>query len=91
MLAYYDWVGCNLLMFTLFRTEERGAGWYRLTREILKLPEASSKESSKDKSKKIKRPQPLIKLVMRRFRNSIVYFCVHVYLVLLSSQVVKLV
>ncbi|KAH1251615.1 hypothetical protein GmHk_05G014449 [Glycine max] len=43
------------------RTEERAAGWYRLTREILKLPDASSKESSKDKQK-MKRPQLLIKL-----------------------------
>ncbi|KAK7318053.1 hypothetical protein RJT34_02750 [Clitoria ternatea] len=51
------------------RTEERAGGWYRLTREILKLPEASSKESSKDKSK-MKRPQPLIKLVMRRLESS---------------------
>lgn len=66
------------------RTEERAAGWYRLTREMLKLPEApslSSKDanintkdlppkSSKDKSKKIKRPQPLIKLVMRRLESA---------------------
>ncbi|CAJ2676382.1 uncharacterized protein LOC123915595 [Trifolium pratense] len=52
------------------RTEERASGWYRLTREILKLPDASSKESSKDKSQKIKRPQPLIKLVMRRLESS---------------------
>ncbi|KAL2342636.1 hypothetical protein Fmac_003921 [Flemingia macrophylla] len=52
------------------RTEERAAGWYRLTREILKLPDASSKESSKDKSQKMKRPQPLIKLVMRRLESS---------------------
>ncbi|XP_058732164.1 uncharacterized protein LOC131603757 isoform X1 [Vicia villosa] len=52
------------------RTEERATGWYRLTREILKLPEASSKESSKEKSQKIKRPQPLIKLVMRRLESS---------------------
>ncbi|KAI9124590.1 hypothetical protein K1719_004512 [Acacia pycnantha] len=52
------------------RTEERAAGWYRLTREILKLPEASSKEGSKDKSQKTKRPQPLIKLVMRRLESS---------------------
>ncbi|MED6157629.1 hypothetical protein PIB30_024943 [Stylosanthes scabra] len=51
------------------RTEERASGWYRLTREILKLPDASSKESSKDKSKN-KRPQPLIKLVMRRLESS---------------------
>ncbi|KAL5052780.1 hypothetical protein RYX36_033462 [Vicia faba] len=52
------------------RTEERATGWYRLTREILKLPEASSKESSKEKLQKIKRPQPLIKLVMRRLESS---------------------
>ncbi|KAK7251462.1 hypothetical protein RIF29_34686 [Crotalaria pallida] len=52
------------------RTEERASGWYRLTREILKLPDASSKESSKDKSQKSKRPQPLIKLVMRRLESS---------------------
>ncbi|RVW55070.1 hypothetical protein CK203_067062 [Vitis vinifera] len=67
------------------RTEERAAGWYRLTREILKLPEApsiSSKESNtgskdglppkatKDKSQKTRRPQPLIKLVMRRLESS---------------------
>ncbi|XP_047178248.1 uncharacterized protein LOC124845222 [Vigna umbellata] len=51
------------------RTEERATGWYRLTREILKLPDAS-KESSKDKSQKMKRPQPLIKLVMRRLESS---------------------
>ncbi|XP_038698487.1 uncharacterized protein LOC119996058 isoform X2 [Tripterygium wilfordii] len=48
------------------RTEERAAGWYRLTREILKLPEAPSK----DKSQKTRRPQPLIKLVMRRLESS---------------------
>ncbi|GAB2250787.1 hypothetical protein Droror1_Dr00017037 [Drosera rotundifolia] len=67
------------------RTEERAAGWFRLTREILKLPEAPtllSKETaaevrdlappntSKDKSKKTRRPQPLIKLVMRRLEGS---------------------
>ncbi|GAB4854056.1 hypothetical protein Ancab_022637 [Ancistrocladus abbreviatus] len=67
------------------RTEERAAGWYRLTREILKMPEApslSSKDtnteakdllppkSNKDKSKKTRRPQPLIKLVMRRLESS---------------------
>ncbi|XP_010533094.1 PREDICTED: uncharacterized protein LOC104808936 [Tarenaya hassleriana] len=46
----------------------RAAGWYRLTREILKLPEAPS--LSKDKSQKTKRPQPLIKLVMRRLESS---------------------
>ncbi|KAL9227135.1 hypothetical protein vseg_002867 [Gypsophila vaccaria] len=75
------------------RPEERAAGWYRLTREILKLPDApsvSSKEakkeskkdgkdegkdvlppkSTKDKSKKTRRPQPLIKLVMRRLESA---------------------
>ncbi|XP_027175218.1 uncharacterized protein LOC113774796 [Coffea eugenioides] len=65
------------------RTEERAAGWYRLTREILKLPEAPSvketkadskdaapAKSSKEKSSKTKRPQPLIKLVMRRLESS---------------------
>lgn len=67
------------------RTEERAAGWYRLTREILKIPEApsvsakgtndNSKESlppksSKDKSQKNRRPQPLIKLVLRRLESS---------------------
>ncbi|CAI0628199.1 unnamed protein product [Linum tenue] len=51
------------------RTEERAAGWYRLTREMLKLPENDSK-SSKDKSQKTRRPQPLIKLVMRRLESS---------------------
>ncbi|KAL1096928.1 hypothetical protein V6Z11_D05G000400 [Gossypium hirsutum] len=50
------------------KTEERAAGWYRLTREILKLPEAPS--NSKDKSQKTRRPQPLIKLVMRRLESS---------------------
>ncbi|KAL1190473.1 hypothetical protein V5N11_020647 [Cardamine amara subsp. amara] len=49
--------------------DERAAGWYRLTREILKLPEAPSL-SSKDKAHKTKRPQPLIKLVMRRLESS---------------------
>jgi len=71
-----DW-GCNLIMFTHFRTEERATGWYLLTREILKLPLASPKESSKDKSQKMKRPQLLIKFVMRRFKNSCV-FSMHV-------------
>lgn len=55
------------------RTEERAAGWYRLTREILKLPEApsvASKEATKDKLQKTRRPQPLIKLVMRRLESS---------------------
>ncbi|KAL2533342.1 SH3 domain-containing protein [Abeliophyllum distichum] len=57
------------------RTEERAAGWYRLTREILKLPEApsvkdSNPESKKEKASKTRRPQPLIKLVMRRLESS---------------------
>ncbi|RAL48180.1 hypothetical protein DM860_005604 [Cuscuta australis] len=65
------------------RTEDRAAGWYRLTREILKLPEAPSMKetkpeskdtvppkSAKDKSQKTRRPQPLIKLVMRRLESS---------------------
>ncbi|XP_043716144.1 uncharacterized protein LOC122664410 [Telopea speciosissima] len=67
------------------RTEERAAGWYRLTREILKMPDApsiSSKDSNvdlkdglppksaKDKSQKTRRPQPLIKLVMRRLESA---------------------
>ncbi|CAN1293517.1 hypothetical protein LINPERPRIM_LOCUS22056 [Linum perenne] len=53
------------------RTEERAAGWYRLTREMLKLPEASNdSKSSKEKSQKTRRPQPLIKLVMRRLESS---------------------
>ncbi|XP_073149287.1 uncharacterized protein [Henckelia pumila] len=65
------------------RTEERAAGWYRLSREILKLPDAApakdsgseAKEavppkSSKEKSSKTRRPQPLIKLVMRRLESS---------------------
>ncbi|KAF7820454.1 TSET complex member tstB [Senna tora] len=61
--------GFCLIFYFYFRTEERAAGWYRLTREILKLPEAP-KEGSKDKSQKTKRPQPLIKLVMRRLESS---------------------
>ncbi|XP_050374207.1 uncharacterized protein LOC126791775 isoform X2 [Argentina anserina] len=53
------------------RTDDRAAGWYRLTREILKLPEAPSvKDSPKDKAQKTRRPQPLIKLVMRRLESS---------------------
>lgn len=68
------------------RTDERAAGWYRLTREILKLPEAPSvslkesiddpkdalpPKSAKDKpSHKARRPQPLVKLVMRRLESS---------------------
>lgn len=50
------------------KTEERAGGWYRITREILKLPEAPS--NSKDKSQNTRRPQPLIKLVMRRLESS---------------------
>ncbi|GLT28627.1 hypothetical protein SLA2020_035460 [Shorea laevis] len=50
------------------RAEECATGWYRLTREILKLPAAPS--NSKDKSQKTRRPQPLIKLVMRRLESS---------------------
>lgn len=75
----------GILTLLYCRTEERAAGWYRLTREILKLPEAPSvkdsssdallPKSSKDKSQKIRRPQPLIKLVMRRYVKSIsLYF-----------------
>ncbi|KAL0673639.1 hypothetical protein Bca4012_001620 [Brassica carinata] len=55
-----------LARVALARMDERASGWYRLTREILKLPEATSK----DKSNKAKRPQPLIKLVMRRLESS---------------------
>lgn len=63
-----------------YRTEERAGGWYRLTREILKVPDAPSAKDvnieakdaippkpTKDKAKKTRRPQLLIKLVMRRF------------------------
>ncbi|XP_047970035.1 uncharacterized protein LOC125213496 isoform X2 [Salvia hispanica] len=65
------------------RTEERAAGWYRLSREILKLPDtpsmrdstsdekdAAPSKATKDKSAKTRRPQPLIKLVMRRLESS---------------------
>ncbi|KAF9624053.1 hypothetical protein IFM89_007751 [Coptis chinensis] len=68
------------------RTEERAAGWYRLATEILKLPEAPSvllkdsndeskdglpPKSAKDKpSHKTRRPQPLVKLIMRRLESS---------------------
>ncbi|KAL1568103.1 hypothetical protein AAHA92_03507 [Salvia divinorum] len=65
------------------RTEERAAGWYRLSREILKLPDtpsmremtsdekdAAPPKTTKDKSAKTRRPQPLIKLVMRRLESS---------------------
>ncbi|RLN19868.1 uncharacterized protein C2845_PM02G30700 [Panicum miliaceum] len=57
-------------------TEDRAGGWIRLTREILKLPEAPSVASkgvlskSNEKSSKARRPQPLIKLVMRRLESS---------------------
>ncbi|KAG2541902.1 hypothetical protein PVAP13_9NG663000 [Panicum virgatum] len=57
-------------------TEDRAGGWIRLTREILKLPEAPSVASkgvlskSSEKSSKARRPQPLIKLVMRRLESS---------------------
>ncbi|RCV45478.1 hypothetical protein SETIT_9G457500v2 [Setaria italica] len=56
--------------------EDRAGGWIRLTREILKLPEAPSVASkgvlskSSEKSSKARRPQPLIKLVMRRLESS---------------------
>lgn len=65
------------------RTEERAGGWYRLTREILKVPDAPSAKdvnidnkdalppkATKDKAKKTRRPQLLIKLVMRRLESS---------------------
>ncbi|KAL8462763.1 hypothetical protein ACS0TY_033692 [Phlomoides rotata] len=65
------------------RTEERAAGWYRLSREILKVPDTPSvkglaseekdtvpPKATKDKSSKTRRPQPLIKLVMRRLESS---------------------
>ncbi|XP_042034645.1 uncharacterized protein LOC121781034 [Salvia splendens] len=65
------------------RTEERAAGWYRLSREILKLPDtpsmrdsnsdekdAAPSKATNDKSAKTRRPQPLIKLVMRRLESS---------------------
>ncbi|KAI4311803.1 hypothetical protein MLD38_036669 [Melastoma candidum] len=79
----YPSFGYRRCLFSM--TQERAVGWYRLTREILKLPEApsvSSKDSNsdgkdalppkpgKDKSSKAKRPQPLIKLVMRRLESS---------------------
>ncbi|KAL5210671.1 hypothetical protein ABZP36_006294 [Zizania latifolia] len=56
-------------------TEDRAGGWIRLTREILKLPEAPSVASKgilskTEKSSKARRPQPLIKLVMRRLESS---------------------
>lgn len=75
-----------LFTFVHQRTEERAAGWIRLTREILKLPEApsvTSKDKSdnglppkqtKEKASKTRRPQPLIKLVMRRFIIFLVSF-----------------
>ncbi|KAH6798551.1 SH3 domain-containing protein [Perilla frutescens var. frutescens] len=65
------------------RTDERAAGWYRLSREILKVPDtpsvkdsgsdekdAGTQKATKDKSSKTRRPQPLIKLVMRRLESS---------------------
>ncbi|WOL18057.1 hypothetical protein Cni_G26850 [Canna indica] len=63
------------------RTEERAAGWIRLTREVLKFPEAPSvtlkdtdnptaKVNHEKPASKAKRPQPLIKLVMRRLESS---------------------
>ncbi|KAK1271939.1 hypothetical protein QJS04_geneDACA007602 [Acorus gramineus] len=66
------------------RTEERAAGWVRLTREILKLPDApsvskgtnvQSKEGLPPKANdkpasKSRRPQSLIKLVIRRLESS---------------------
>lgn len=64
MLYYIIIISCS--------TEDRAGGWIRLTREILKLPEAPSVASkgvlskSSEKSSKARRPQPLIKLVMRR-------------------------
>ncbi|KAI3447278.1 hypothetical protein Pfo_003943 [Paulownia fortunei] len=78
----FEAILCVLGRFdNLERTEERAAGWYRLSREILKLPDApsvkdlSSEEkdavpAKKDKSSKARRPQPLIKLVMRRLESS---------------------
>ncbi|KAJ0805325.1 putative SH3 domain-containing protein [Helianthus annuus] len=54
---------------TADRTEERALGWYKLTREVLKAPEAPSVKD-KDKSSKARRPQLLIKLVMRRLESS---------------------
>nr|VDD31663.1 unnamed protein product [Brassica oleracea] len=60
--GFCDFAFSLFILLIGFETDERASGWYRLTREILKLPEAPSK----DKSNKTKRPQPLIKLVMRR-------------------------
>lgn len=70
-----------------YRTEERAGGWYRLTREILKLPDtpslrdstsdekdAAPAKATKDKSAKTRRPQPLIKLVMRRLYSSFSFY-----------------
>ncbi|XP_062210700.1 uncharacterized protein LOC133912127 [Phragmites australis] len=57
-------------------TEDRAGGWIRLTREILKLPEAPSVASkgvlskSNEKSSTARRPQRLIQLVMRRLESS---------------------
>ena len=83
LLIYYlmDERASCLLWLVNCRTEERAAGWIRLTREILKLPEAPSVSAndskfqpkdalppkpSSEKVSKSRRPQPLIKLVMRR-------------------------
>ncbi|KAI3513565.1 hypothetical protein L1887_20901 [Cichorium endivia] len=52
------------------RTEERAYGWYRLTREVLKAPEAPSVKDKDTKASKTRRPQLLIKLVMRRLESS---------------------
>ncbi|KAL8488232.1 hypothetical protein ACS0TY_024496 [Phlomoides rotata] len=56
------------------RTEVRASGWYRLSKEILKIPDAPSIKNSssarKDKSSRTRRPQPLIKIVLRRLENS---------------------
>ncbi|CAK9165951.1 unnamed protein product, partial [Ilex paraguariensis] len=82
--VFFEAVLCVLGKFDgAERTEERAAGWYRLTREILKLPEAPSvkdsngeskdavpPKASKDNSRKTRRSQPLIKLVMRRLESS---------------------
>ncbi|XP_074591395.1 uncharacterized protein LOC141847287 isoform X1 [Curcuma longa] len=63
------------------RTEERAAGWIRLTREVLKLPEAPSvtlkdadnpsvKPNHGKRASKAKPPQLLMKLVIRRLESS---------------------
>ncbi|EPS74325.1 hypothetical protein M569_00428, partial [Genlisea aurea] len=82
--VFFEAVLCVLGKFdNSERTEERAVGWYRLTREILKAPDAlvmkdsslgennaAPPKSAKDKSSKARRPQPLIKLVMRRLESS---------------------